>query len=110
MTFAVPLAAILALILRPVVHISPRDGLLFVPAPVLAWALRFVWGYWSALLSFWATRADALLSLRESLVFLIGGHGARMMLIGSAALAVVLLLGSPVLLHLGLRRYASASS
>jgi ABC-2 type transport system permease protein len=76
MTFAIPLAAVLALLLRPEVHVSARDGLAFVPALVLAWARRFLWGYWLALLSFWATRADALLSLQESLIFLLGGQVA----------------------------------
>jgi len=83
MTFVVPLAAILALILRPELHVSLRDGLAFVPALVLAWALRFLWGYWLALLSFWTTRADALLSLQESLIFLIGGQVAPTMLLPS---------------------------
>lgn len=76
MTFAVPLAAILALVLRPGLHVTPKNALAFIPALALAWALRFFWGYWLALLSFWATRADALLSLQESLIFLLGGQVA----------------------------------
>ncbi|RPI57634.1 MAG: hypothetical protein EHM56_03365, partial [Chloroflexi bacterium] len=55
--------------------------LAFLPALVLAWALRFLWGYWLALLSFWASRADALLSLQESLVFLLGGQVAPIVLL-----------------------------
>jgi len=47
----------------------------------MAWALRFCWGYWIALLSFWATRADALLSVQESLIFLIGGQVAPIALL-----------------------------
>jgi ABC-2 type transport system permease protein len=81
MTFAVPLAVILALVLRPELHVTARNGLAFVPALALAWALRFFWGYWLALLSFWATRADALLSLQESLIFLIGGQVAPVALL-----------------------------
>jgi ABC-2 type transport system permease protein len=76
MTFAIPVTAVLALILRPELHVTPRDGLAFVPALLMAWALRFLWGYWLALLAFWTTRADALLSLQESLVFLLGGQVA----------------------------------
>jgi ABC-2 type transport system permease protein len=76
MTFAIPLAAGLALILRPELHVTWQNGLLFLPALTLAWVLRWLWGYWIALLSFWATRADALLSLQESLVFLVGGQVA----------------------------------
>ncbi|MCP4514781.1 MAG: hypothetical protein GY824_06065, partial [Delftia sp.] len=71
MTFMIPIAALLALVLRPELHVAPQDGLAFVPALAMAWALRFTWGYWLALLSFWATRADALLGLQESLVFLL---------------------------------------
>jgi ABC-2 type transport system permease protein len=81
MTFAVPVTAVLALILRPELHVSLRDGLAFIPALVMAWALRFFWGYWIALLAFWATRADALLSLQESLVFLLGGQVAPVALL-----------------------------
>ena len=81
MTFAIPVALILALLLRPELHVSLQDGLAFVPALVLAWALRFSWGYWLALLSFWTTRADALLSLQESLVFLVGGQVAPIALL-----------------------------
>jgi ABC-2 type transport system permease protein len=47
----------------------------------MAWALRFLWGYWLALLAFWATQADALLSLQESLIFLIGGQVAPLLLL-----------------------------
>jgi ABC-2 type transport system permease protein len=81
MTFAIPLASILALVLRPELHITVQDGLAFIPALALAWVLRFFWGYWLALLSFWATRADALLSLQESLIFLIGGQVAPVALL-----------------------------
>jgi ABC-2 type transport system permease protein len=74
MTFAIPVAALLA----------------------------FLWGYWIALLSFWATRADALLSLQESLVFLLGGQVAPFALLpqGMQAAATILpfryMVGFPV--------------
>ena len=76
MAFVVPVAAVLALVLRPELHVAPRDGLAFVPALALAWALRFFWGYWLALLAFWATRADALLAVQDSLIFLLAGQVA----------------------------------
>jgi ABC-2 type transport system permease protein len=76
MTFAIPLVAVLALFLRPDLHVTWQNALAFVPALALAWALRFLWGYWLALLAFWSARADALLSLQESLIFLIGGQVA----------------------------------
>ncbi len=92
MTFAIPLAAVLAFLLRPELHVTAQDGLAFLPALAMAWALRFLWGYWIALLSFWATRADALLSLQESLVFLLGGQVAPFALLpeGMQAVATIL--------------------
>ena len=81
MTFAIPVAAVLTLILRPEFSTSVQNALAFVPALVMAWALRFLWGYWLALLAFWSTSADALLSLQESLVFLIGGQVAPFVLL-----------------------------
>ena len=81
MTFAIPLAAVLALLLRPSFDVSPGQWVAFLPALLMAWVLRFAWGYGIALLSFWATRADALLSLQESLVFLVGGQVAPVALL-----------------------------
>ena len=74
MAFMLPATGLLALILRPELHVTPQNGLAFVPALALAWALRFFWGYWLALLACWATRADGLLALQDSLVFLLAGQ------------------------------------
>jgi ABC-2 type transport system permease protein len=76
MTFTVPVALLLALLLKPEFDFALQNGLLFIPALVFAWTLRFFWGYWLALLAFWATRADALLALQDSLIFLLGGQVA----------------------------------
>jgi ABC-2 type transport system permease protein len=76
MAFMIPVTAILALVLRPELDLIRRNSLAFVPALALAWALRFLWGYWLALLAFWATRADALLALQDSLIFLLAGQVA----------------------------------
>jgi ABC-2 type transport system permease protein len=76
MAFVIPVTAVLALVLRPELHVTPRDGLAFLPALVMAWALRFFWGYWLALLAFWATRADALVALQDTLTFLLAGQVA----------------------------------
>jgi ABC-2 type transport system permease protein len=81
MAFAVPAAAILAVFLRPELDLSWSAGLAFIPTLLLAWALRFFWGYWLALLAFWATRADGLLALQDALVFLLGGLVAPAMLL-----------------------------
>lgn len=92
MTFAIPVAALLAFVLDPELQVTARDVLSFLPALVMAWALRFLWGYWIALLSFWATRADALLSLQESLVFLLGGQVAPLALLPDAMQQVAVVL------------------
>ncbi len=81
MLFVIPVTAVLAMVLRPELHLTWRNGLAFIPALVLAWALRFFWGYWLALLAFWATRADALLALQDALVFLLAGQVAPTMLL-----------------------------
>jgi ABC-2 type transport system permease protein len=79
--FDVPLVAGLALILNPQFHVGFTETALFIPALLAAWALRFLWGYWLALLAFWATKADALLVLQDTLVFLLGGQVAPIMLL-----------------------------
>jgi ABC-2 type transport system permease protein len=81
LAFDVLVVALLALILRPEMDFRIEYGLAFIPALVLAWALRFFWGYWLALLAFWVARADALLALQDSLVFLLAGQVAPVALL-----------------------------
>jgi ABC-2 type transport system permease protein len=81
MLFAIPVVAVLAVVLRPEMDFRPENGLAFIPALLLAWTLRFFWGYWLALLAFWATRADALLALQDSLIFLLAGQVAPIALL-----------------------------
>ena len=76
MVFTIPVALILGLLLRPQIKFALPEILLFLPALLMAWVLRFFWGYWLALLSFWATRADGLLALQDLLIFLLGGQVA----------------------------------
>jgi ABC-2 type transport system permease protein len=73
MIFVLPVSGILAIFLKPNLHPTPEGGLLFVLAVLLAWMLRFLWGYWLALLAFWTSRADSLLVIQDSLVFLLSG-------------------------------------
>jgi ABC-2 type transport system permease protein len=73
MAFVLPCVGLLALVLRPELHPRPENVALAVLSLVLAWALRFLWGYWLALIAFWSQRADALLALQDSLVFLLSG-------------------------------------
>ncbi|MBN1583917.1 MAG: ABC-2 family transporter protein [Anaerolineae bacterium] len=79
--FVIPVTLILALVLRPQFHLTLQNGLLFIPALVLAGLLRFFWGYWLALMAFWAARADALLALQDALVFLLAGQVAPTILL-----------------------------
>ncbi|QBD81943.1 hypothetical protein EPA93_40590 [Ktedonosporobacter rubrisoli] len=102
MLFVVPVVIVLALVLHPELHPPLLNVLAFVPALLMAWLLRFFWGYWLALLAFWASRANALLSLQEALTFLLAGQVAPVALLPSfvRALAIVLpfryMVGFPV--------------
>ena len=81
MTFVTPVVAALALLFHPILHLTWQHGLAFVPALLLAWLLRFFWGYWLALLAFWATRANALLEIQDALIFLLAGQVAPVALL-----------------------------
>ncbi len=81
MLFSIPLTALFALIIRPQINLTLSQGLLFLPALLFAWILRFFWGFWLALLAFWATRADSLLALQDTFIFLFGGHLAPILLL-----------------------------
>jgi ABC-2 type transport system permease protein len=102
MLFVIPVTAVLALLLRPEMTLTWQSGLAFVPALAFAWALRFLWGYALALLAFWATRADALLALQDTLIFLLAGQVAPTQLLPgflqtvSALLPFRYMLGFPV--------------
>jgi len=71
--FTIPLTVLLGLVLRPTFDLSFQQISFFLLSLILAWGLRFLWGYWIALLAFWFTRADALLALQDSLVFIFSG-------------------------------------
>ncbi len=81
MLFVVPIVAVLALVLRPELHPGPAQVLAFALALILAWALRFFWGYWLALLAFWATRADGLLAVQDTAIFILAGQVAPLALL-----------------------------
>ena len=81
MLFVVPVAFVLALILHPELHTTLLNIVFFFLTLLLAWLLRFFWGYWIALLAFWATRADAMLSVQDALVFLFAGQVAPIALL-----------------------------
>ncbi|GIK39716.1 MAG: ABC transporter permease [Chloroflexota bacterium] len=81
MIFVIPVVVVLALLLQPEYHLTWGNSLAFIPALVLAWALRFFWGYWLALLAFWSTRADGLLAVQDALIFLLAGQVAPILLL-----------------------------
>ena len=107
MAFAIPIVGGLALFFHPALHLTLPGSLAFIPALLLAWLLRFFWGYWLALLAFWATRADALLSVQDALLFLLAGQVAPVALLPGVlqSLAVVLpfryMIGFPIEVLLG---------
>ncbi len=76
MLFVIPIVVLLALILHPALYTTLYQVLLFIPALLMAWLLRFFWGFALALLAFWATRADALLAIQDALIFLLAGQVA----------------------------------
>ena len=92
MIFIIPAVALLALLLKPEWHATWGTGLLFVPTLLLAWALRFFWGYWLALLAFWSTRADGLLALQDALIFLLAGMVAPVALLPGPMQSAAILL------------------
>lgn len=73
LVFTVPIVILLMILLKPTFSFSFSEFLIFWLSLIQAWVLRFLWGLWVALLAFWATRADALLALQDSLVFIFSG-------------------------------------
>ena len=73
LVFTIPLTVLLGLVLRPTIELSLPQVFVFLLSLIMAWGLRFLWGYLLALLAFWFTRADALLALQDSLVFIFSG-------------------------------------
>lgn len=107
LSFVVPVILGLGLLLRPEVALSPAGIAAFLPTLLLAWLLRFLWGYWLALLAFWLTRTDALLALQDALVFVLAGQVAPVAVLPGfiQTLAVLLpfryMIGFPVEVLLG---------
>jgi ABC-2 type transport system permease protein len=76
MPFALVVTVALGLVLRPSFVLSPAAAAAFVAALLLAQALRFTLAYVLALLTLWSGRADALLRLNDTFLFLLGGQVA----------------------------------
>jgi len=74
--FTILAALLLGLVLQPELHLKFGNILLFLPALLLAYLLRFLMDYVLALLTFWSQRSDALLRLNDTLLFLFAGQVA----------------------------------
>ncbi len=100
--FVLPVSLVLAAILHPELHAGLPEALFFLCSLAMAWALRFLWGCWLALLAFWSGNASALLAVQDALVFLLSGVVAPVSLLpaGMQALARLLpfryMVGFPV--------------
>ena len=76
MPFALIMVAVLSLVFHPPLAFSTPAVLAFAMALLLAQFLRFMLAYMLALVAFWTNRADALLGLNDTLIFLFAGQVA----------------------------------
>jgi ABC-2 type transport system permease protein len=112
MPFALAVVLGLALILRPTTTITWFSFSTFLLALLLAQALRFLLAYALALLALWAARADALLMLNDTLLFLLAGQVAPILLLPPALKSAAqmlpyrYMLGFPLELLLGKLSYS----
>jgi ABC-2 type transport system permease protein len=105
--FVLPVVALLGWGLEPELPAVTPAFWAALPALFLAWALRFLWGYWLALLAFWSTRAAGLLAIQDALIFLLAGQVAPVSLLpaplqtAATMLPFRYMLGFPVELFMG---------
>lgn len=90
--FVLALVTGIGLILRPAIEVSPVNVAMFILALLLAQGIRFMLGYVLALLALWSDRADALLSLNDTLGFLLAGLVAPVALLPGALQIVAMVL------------------
>lgn len=76
MPFTLAVVALLAVVLRPSFTLTLPALVAFVVALALALMLRFAAAYVLALTTLWSNRSDALLSLHDTLLFLLAGQVA----------------------------------
>lgn len=107
MPFVLALMVLLGLVLGMQASITLTGLLLFMAALLLAQVLRFLLAYSMALLAFWTQKIESLLSVNDTLVFLLAGQVAPIALLPGVmkSLAVALpyryMMGFPVELLLG---------
>lgn len=82
--FVLALTIGIGVVLRPAIAVSAAGVLAFVAALALAQVIRFLLAYTLALLALWTDRADALLSLNDTFIFLLAGMVAPTALLPGA--------------------------
>ncbi|MFN8592628.1 MAG: ABC-2 family transporter protein [Thermomicrobiales bacterium] len=107
MAVVVPVVIVLSLVYRPDFTISPASAIAFVPALVLAMAIRFAMEWTLASAAFWVTRVTALNQLYFVSFMFLSGFVAPLPLLPAPAQAIAVwlpfyrTLGFPVDLLLG---------
>lgn len=107
MAVVVPVAVVLAIVFRPNFTITPQTALAFIPALLLAMALRFALEWTIASTAFWVTRVNAINQVYFVLFLFLSGFVAPMALLPgpvqtiAAWLPFYRVLGFPVDLLLG---------
>jgi ABC-2 type transport system permease protein len=84
----VPATAVLIWLFGPTAHTTPRDALLFVPALLMAFFLRFLTGWTLALAAFWTTRVNAINNLFFTIQVFMGGFAVPIGLLPAWAQAL----------------------
>ncbi len=107
MVIIVPVAIVLAIVFRPHFTVSAATALLFVPALILAMALRFAVEWTLASIAFWITRVTALNQLYFVAFLFLSGFAVPLPLLPEAVQTIAAwlpfyrMLGFPVELLLG---------
>lgn len=81
MVVVIPVVIVLGLVFRPSFTITPATALAFVPAVVLAMALRFAVEWTLASVAFWVTRVNALNQLYYVVFLFLAGMAAPLALL-----------------------------
>ena len=107
MAVVVPVIVVLAIIFRPNLTITPLTALLFIPALILAMALRFATEWTLASTAFWVTRVSAINQLYFVAFMFLSGFAVPLPLLPAPVrtlaewLPLYRMLGFPVDLLLG---------
>jgi ABC-2 type transport system permease protein len=107
LTVVLPVVVVLTIVFRPNFTISPWTALLFIPALVMAMALRFAVEWTLASVAFWVTRVNAINQLYFVAFLFLSGYAVPLALLPEPVRVVAewlpfyRMLGFPVDLLLG---------